>query len=282
MMLADISFRIDGHSTKHNGRSSPKVKMTPTQRKPSPGGIYSIRNTVNGKRYVGSAVNIAGRWRDHRRFLKAGTNKCAKLQAAWNKHGEDVFEFLVLEYVEDRQELIAREQYWIDALEAVVSGYNISPTAGNTLGVKHSDEMKARTGAASTGRRHTDEYKEMMRSIMTGRKHTPEAIAKMKAAQVGRTVSPEAIAKMAATLRGRKLSDEHRASIAAGLCGRSISEAHRAKIGVAKTGAKHSEEARAKIAEARKKQVIKPHSAETRERLSQLAKAQWQRQKGIS
>ena len=28
-------------------------------------GIYQIRNLVNGKRYVGSAVNLRARWRQH-------------------------------------------------------------------------------------------------------------------------------------------------------------------------------------------------------------------------
>ena len=32
-------------------------------------GIYEILNTVNGKRYIGSAVNLAKRWKEHRTGL---------------------------------------------------------------------------------------------------------------------------------------------------------------------------------------------------------------------
>lgn len=48
-------------------------------------GIYEIVNTINGKRYVGSAVSLKRRWVDHRRDLRAGKHHSRHLQNAWAK-----------------------------------------------------------------------------------------------------------------------------------------------------------------------------------------------------
>lgn len=47
-----------------------------------PSGIYQIINTVNGKRYIGSAVNLGKRWINHRVGLK---NNCP-----WMRRREEV------------------------------------------------------------------------------------------------------------------------------------------------------------------------------------------------
>ena len=62
-------------------------------------GVYCIRNTTNGKLYVGSAaVSFKARWNSHRNALRRGEHAAKHLQSSWNKYGEDKFEFLVLEY----------------------------------------------------------------------------------------------------------------------------------------------------------------------------------------
>lgn len=109
----------------------------------SKSGLYCIKNAVNGKVYVGSACRLSCRQNDHRRNLLRGSHVNQKLQRAWVKYGEQAFEFSVLEYVADSAALIGREQHWIDALNAVLGGYNIAPKAGSQLGFKHSDQAKA-------------------------------------------------------------------------------------------------------------------------------------------
>jgi len=59
--------------------------------------IYAIRERTTGRQYIGSSVDVADRWRHHRWRLKANIHHCAYLQNAWNKHGADSFEFLILE-----------------------------------------------------------------------------------------------------------------------------------------------------------------------------------------
>jgi group I intron endonuclease len=93
-------------------------------------GVYMILNRLNGKCYVGSAVCLFERSRDHLGALRRQKHFSKKLQNAYNKHGEEAFEFSVLSIVEDVgaefKLLIAEEQRWIDVKEAWKVGYNTS------------------------------------------------------------------------------------------------------------------------------------------------------------
>lgn len=106
-------------------------------------GIYAVTNTINGKRYVGSGVDVAGRHRTHRSHLRRNIHFNPKLQHAWNKYGEAAFRFDVLELCPPEQ-LIEREQYWIDTLDTVANGYNCAPIAGSCLGRRLSPEICTR------------------------------------------------------------------------------------------------------------------------------------------
>lgn len=112
--------------------------------------IYQIRNSVSGRVYVGSAVNVEQRWACHRHRLRKGNHHSIAMQRSWNKHGAEVFVFEILECVQPA-DLIAREQYWIDALDATnpKTGFNMAPTAGNSLGRKHPPEIRAKMRAKS-------------------------------------------------------------------------------------------------------------------------------------
>lgn len=57
-------------------------------------GVYCI-STPNGE-YVGSALDIRTRWYQHRHTLRKRTSNSAKLQAAFNKHGDLSFSVLEL------------------------------------------------------------------------------------------------------------------------------------------------------------------------------------------
>lgn len=111
--------------------------------------IYQIRHIESGKVYVGSAVNPAQRKRQHFHLLRNGKHHSSYLQHAWGKYGEEAFVFEIIEPVLFVEDLVTREQYWIDVLHATNDkyGYNTSPTAGSPLGVKHTDERNAANAA---------------------------------------------------------------------------------------------------------------------------------------
>src|SRR3990167_10276418 len=113
-----------------------------------PGGIYQIRNTVNGKRYVGSAENLVRRESAHWTNLRRGAHHSAHLQRAWNKYGEKNFEFLVVGRCAPER-LVDLEQEVIDHLKPE---YNINPTAGSSLGIRRSEETRRKISESKMGR----------------------------------------------------------------------------------------------------------------------------------
>ena len=60
-------------------------------------GVYMIKNKINGKFYIGSSVDITYRWARHKRQLRNGNHHSIHLQRAWDKYGEENFEFKVIE-----------------------------------------------------------------------------------------------------------------------------------------------------------------------------------------
>lgn len=139
-------------------------------------GIYRIRNLSNDKIYIGSAVNIKGRWRTHKSDLNLNKHHSPYLQRAWNKYGEENFEFSVIEIVYDKNELLNREQFWMDETNSYDSklGYNISKHAGSRLGVPASEETKMKMSESqkgnqnSLGHKHTEESKQKMSNSRKG------------------------------------------------------------------------------------------------------------------
>jgi group I intron endonuclease len=107
-------------------------------------GIYQIYNTVNGKYYIGSTDNFVDRWKRHKSCIRHGIHPSKHLMYAWKKYGESTFEFRIIEYIENLDDLIPVEQYYLDYMEATNPeyGYNYCKVAGSTRGMNLSDEHK--------------------------------------------------------------------------------------------------------------------------------------------
>jgi len=103
-------------------------------------GIYKITNTNNGKVYVGSSIDIDNRLRSHLSNLKRGKHHNKQLLEDFNTFGEHCFELSKIELC-DMYEMIDREDYWIEHLDSVNSGYNIMRKSANT-GVRKSTKGK--------------------------------------------------------------------------------------------------------------------------------------------
>lgn len=78
-------------------------------------GIYMIINLLNGKRYIGSSVNIRQRLWTHRSELRHNHHSNAYLQSAWNKYGESNFDYSILEKCSEDNKF-DREQFYIDTM----------------------------------------------------------------------------------------------------------------------------------------------------------------------
>lgn len=107
-------------------------------------GIYKITCSGNGKVYIGSATNFCTRWSMHLHDLRNNKHHGDYMQNSYNKYGEESFQFEILEYVEDVDKLIVREQYWLDTIKPYNRdvGFNTLEHAGSALGATVSEETK--------------------------------------------------------------------------------------------------------------------------------------------
>lgn len=126
---------------------------------PKSSGIYKITCLPTGKIYIGSAVNLCRRQIEHYSRLRQNRHGNQHLQNAWNKYGEDSFTFDVIELVLEPF-LVEREQYWLDRTRAYrkSAGFNLSPTAGSSLGVQRSAEFRKKVSDFNKGRKQSPEH----------------------------------------------------------------------------------------------------------------------------
>lgn len=106
-------------------------------------GVYVLWNKIRNKGYVGSSKEISVRWGIHYNGLIKNSHYNPKLQNAWNKYGEDAFEFCVLQYCEEgiRTKL---ETERITKLNSYKNGYN--QTSSAEIVAEWTDERKIEHG----------------------------------------------------------------------------------------------------------------------------------------
>lgn len=191
--------------------------------------IYTITNSLDGKQYVGSAVNFSRRRLGHVKNLRKGTHDNQRLQHAWNKYGEPAFEFAVLHECVPA-ELITHEQLAIDTLNPA---YNILRIAGSSLGYRHTPEVRAELSRRATGRirgPHSAETRQKMSISARGKIRSAEHSANIAAANTGKKLSPETRARMRAAHAGFRHTDESRRRMSESTLGKKRSEAGRRAI----------------------------------------------------
>lgn len=136
-------------------------------------GIYGILNKANGNMYVGKTGNNFGDRRDcHFAALRGGYGVNKHLQRAWDKYGEDNFEFVVLQECFEADDLNELERLYIQKYRKLGECYNIADggEGGCLLGKHLSEETKHKIG-------------EKNRINMLGRKASDETKAKMSESQ---------------------------------------------------------------------------------------------------
>jgi len=98
-----------------------------------PMGVYQIKNTVNGKIFIGSSKNLPGKLNSQKFQLDLGSHMNTELQNDYTNFGSDNFTFEVLDYLEPKEDinydytedLEVLKEMWIEKLSKICfKGYN--------------------------------------------------------------------------------------------------------------------------------------------------------------
>jgi DNA-binding XRE family transcriptional regulator len=104
--------------------------------------VYSIRNTITGRCYIGGTRDTTLRWHNHRSRLRRGIHGNAALQADWLHYGETAFAFASIEPCSDVSDLLAAEQRWIAHYAATTQGaYNSQERTWERRHTAHSPDI---------------------------------------------------------------------------------------------------------------------------------------------
>lgn len=202
-------------------------------------GVYLLHNQETDQGYVGSSKDIHERGKEHFQMLKAGKHPNRRLQAAYAANPNFDFVGLVLG---DREVAFDYEQEVIDELRGSPLLLNIAKDARYCQfeGFLHTDESKAKIGAASKGNQYA-----------RGVKHTAETKAKVSAALTGRPVSEQTRRKIGIANTGKYHTVEAKEKNRQAHLGKTHGEETRQKMSIAHSGKQISEEQKTKLREAK-------------------------------
>ncbi|MEA4988163.1 MAG: GIY-YIG nuclease family protein [Anaerovorax sp.] len=108
-------------------RQSRKEKIEAYKQRKVIGGIYLIKNTVNGKSLLQSSTDLAGSKNRFEFSCHTGSCMIYKLKKDWEEFGKDVFVFEVLEELvkketqtpkEFSEDIKTLEEIWMEKLDS--------------------------------------------------------------------------------------------------------------------------------------------------------------------
>lgn len=211
-------------------------------------GIYSIKNKINGKIYIGCSKKIEVRWRKHCHKLK---NRKSVINDAIQKHGSENFEFEILlecpsicfDYW---------EQYYISKFSSIVPiGYNL--TSGGEYKKTYSKETRDKISKSTKGRIISDVCRKRASECNKGNKHALGYVhtdywkKEQSARTKGIPKTKEHNEKNRLSNLGKKRSDATKIKIGLASKARVITDEARINMSNAQKGRKHSEETKEKI-----------------------------------
>lgn len=136
-------------------------------------GVYIVENLINGKAYIGQAVDMQRRLHNH--FVGRRSNVI--LQRAIKKYGIECFSFRFLEILpNDSTILTSCEQKWIDYYMNLNMSYNICPVAESVKGRVVTEQARKNMSLAQTGKKYSQETRDKIRNAKLGKSNNVELL----------------------------------------------------------------------------------------------------------
>lgn len=148
--------------------------------------IYKVENVINGKIYIGKTTKtLEKRKQAHINSSKAKRDNYY-FHNAIRKHGEEAFEWSIVDCCDSEKDLLMMEQEYIKIFDSYNNGYNLTLGGEGTTGRYHSEETKKKISEKAKGRKVSEETKKKMskkrtgeNNVMYGKHHTKESKRKI-------------------------------------------------------------------------------------------------------
>lgn len=194
------------------------------------GSVYLVRCEVNGKGYVGKTANgIDVRRYEHEYRAKKGSK--LPFHRALCKYGFENFEWIVIFESEDESELNELEIISIKSMKTKApNGYNLTDGGEGMVGLKRTDEHRAKLSkalkgriSANKGKKFSEDHRRKLSeahkgkpTVWKGKKHSKESRKKMSVSakgnqnHKGKRHSTQSKQKMSKALRGKSWTKKRR------------------------------------------------------------------------
>lgn len=129
---------------------------------------YLISCCLTDKRYVGiTARSLRQRWREH---VNDSSRRARKpLSISIREYGEEAFRIEPIFFAFTYGDLLASERALIEQWGSLSpTGYNLSPGGQGCIGLKRSDQTRAKLAAGRIGKRHTAETRSRLSRMKIG------------------------------------------------------------------------------------------------------------------
>ena len=113
--------------------------------------IYEAINLINNKRYIGQTIyELKIRKRNHLATAKRNPKVSMHFYSSLNKYGEENFEWKIIDVAKTRDELNAKESFWIEFFDTTNPDYGYNLKGGGYQPFL-TDEVKEKIGTAQMG-----------------------------------------------------------------------------------------------------------------------------------
>jgi len=130
-------------------------------------GIYKIFQKSTNKFYIGSTtVSFYKRIMAHYFLLESNNHDNNYLQNSWSKYTKEDFDFEILEICSDKSNVLIREQFYIDTLDACNQkiAFNLNPKATETPKLTEEQLKKRGEVLSKINKEKSNQYKKWLNS----------------------------------------------------------------------------------------------------------------------